>query len=311
MAKTYIVDGVSYNFPDNFDDSAAQTILMKQGIIRPGVPKPGLPPDLQKDPNAWEHPTYGLIGQGVRRMVGGVEAMAQPGVDSKMRGASEIIRGAGTASIPAAIPLAASNIPAAATAIGGGYLGSKLGEEASKYSGASPEGVNLASDVGGVVGGAVGGQIGNSATSRIKALYDAIKDNPQAKAALIDLIPSFGSKINKLRQAIDPTTVPTPKSSIPPPPQRQSDIMKARSQGPPSKFPTNVPPPPQSQSNIMAMRSQGPPPQAQTTPPAQYQSPAMAAKSTMPGPPTKVPPPPQYQSPAMAALGSPPAPTPP
>lgn len=47
MAQTYQVGDTQYQFPDNYSDDQVHGILMKQGVVKPDVPKPPLTEGLQ------------------------------------------------------------------------------------------------------------------------------------------------------------------------------------------------------------------------------------------------------------------------
>lgn len=151
-----------------------------------------IPQGLQpaKEPDPWHHPTEGLIGQGVSQVGQGIAALAQPDKQSRYRGGSDIISGAGKALTPVAI---GATLPAAIsaplpTALGiagataGGYGGSALAKEGARAINASPEGEQFAGDVGGLAGSMTGG-IGGSLPRTTAVAGGALKGGWEGGAA--------------------------------------------------------------------------------------------------------------------------------
>lgn len=128
----------------------------------------GLRPESQPDP--WHHPTEGLIGQGIRQIGGGIEHMAEPGRAAKFSGASDIIRGAGRAMLPAAIPAAVASPIAALGAAGAGYLGNEAGRGIARISGGGPEAQDLAGDVASIPASILGGRAGGLVSAGARPL---------------------------------------------------------------------------------------------------------------------------------------------
>lgn len=107
-------------------------------------------------------------GRGVNQANSGILQMEQPGKRNKYAGASDVIHGVGKAALPlaaaAGIPAAIAAPAATAVSAGLGAVGGAFGDVASRGVArlihASPEGEQLAGDVGGAVGGLVGGIAG-------------------------------------------------------------------------------------------------------------------------------------------------------
>ena len=111
-----------------------------------------LKPEDQQEDSFWTSP-HGLIRSGLTRAVHGVESGAEPGIDPKLGAASEIIRGVGTAALPAAIPIAMANPAGAVGAIAGGAIGSGLSGWAGRKIGLAPGAQALTEDAGNIAGG--------------------------------------------------------------------------------------------------------------------------------------------------------------
>lgn len=139
---------------------------------QPTVQKQGSVPT--EPPSAWEELgkgnirkalaadwQQGLIGTGLRQAGGGVRGLVS-GADTptRLRGASDVIRGTSRALMPAAIPLALANPLTAATGLVSGLAGQKGGELAAEKLGASPEAQALSGDVTGLVTGGLGARTG-------------------------------------------------------------------------------------------------------------------------------------------------------
>lgn len=145
----------------------------------PSVPKAALPTELQSDEqqgNSFLTSPNGLIRGGLRGIGHGIEAVAQPGKENKYRGGSEIIKGIGSAMLPAAIPAAVAAPVAAGGAALGGMAGGWAGRGLARLMHASPEGEEFAGNVGSLPGGMIGGKV-------FGALPDAIA-RPVMRSAL-------------------------------------------------------------------------------------------------------------------------------
>lgn len=102
---------------------------------------------------------HGFIREGLGRAGRGVmDAINTPGLDSKLKGASEVVRGLGTAAIPAAIPFAVANPLTSAAALAAGTGAQYVGEEGSKVLGAPPGASALIGDVAGLGAGGLAGK---------------------------------------------------------------------------------------------------------------------------------------------------------
>jgi hypothetical protein len=180
MAKEIEFEGTTHVFPDDFTDadigaalksahpqSEANAALARTGLTASEPKKAPLPPGLQPDKSAWEDPTQGLIGQGVRQIGRGVAAMAEPGKRAKYEGLSEAIRGAGKAALPFAVPMALASPISALGAATAGIAGSELGRAGARAINASPEGEALAGDIAGIATGGVGSKLGTAAESAL------------------------------------------------------------------------------------------------------------------------------------------------
>lgn len=162
MPKTYSVNGTDYEFPDTIDDNKAHSILVNQGIIKPPPPQMPVPSGLKENTkSAWEDPTNGFIGQGVRQMGRGVASLASPG--GRMSGASDILEGAGRAALPAAIPLAVASPLSALGGAAAGTAGSMGGEALTRKMGGGAEAQRLAGNLGGFAAGGAGSSLGAAA----------------------------------------------------------------------------------------------------------------------------------------------------
>jgi len=145
------------------DDGAVYEVTTDDA---PGVPNPLQANPAKYTPEGLKEPEYnfftsptGFIRSGLRRAVGGVEHMAQPGINPKLGGASEVIRGLGTAAIPAAIPLAVANPVPALVGTVAGTAAQQGVENLGPLVGMSPEGAALAGDVAGAASGYKASQI--------------------------------------------------------------------------------------------------------------------------------------------------------
>lgn len=110
---------------------------------------------------------HGLVRQGLGQAYEGVKTLTgygkePPSVNSFMGAGSNIIRGLGTAMLPAAIPFAVANPISAGAAALGGATGAGAAGMVSRALGGSDEATNLAQDVGGLVGGGLGQKLPNA-----------------------------------------------------------------------------------------------------------------------------------------------------
>src|SRR5258708_29180583 len=117
-----------------------------------------LKPDAEQS-NPFLTSPNGLIRGGLRRAVHGVEAAAEPGWNAKFRGGSEIMRGLGTAALPAAIPAAIASPLPAAVGLGLGTGAQLAVEHGLPHLGASPEASAFAGDVAGIPAGGGGARL--------------------------------------------------------------------------------------------------------------------------------------------------------
>jgi hypothetical protein len=170
--------------PDAF--MAAQT----QYGAPPDAPPPARPPLPQEltgkrppiDPNASAIGNYlrgaEMMGPGIvsdivdmprtggRQVVHGVEQIAEGNPRDIAGGTSKVIRGAGTAIAPVALPAAAIAAPIpAAVGMGMGALGSMGAEAALRSAGAAKEYQELGGDIGGIIGGGIGAKGGSALQS--------------------------------------------------------------------------------------------------------------------------------------------------
>ena len=189
----------------------------------PAAPKTPLPFELRSDSEQgnpfWSSPN-GLIRGGLRQALHGVEHAAEPGWNPKMGGASQVMRGLGKALLPAAIPFAAAN-PITTLAGAAAAIPADVGVHyGAKALGASPEGADLAGDVAGAGAGMLGGSLG----SKLQGFVSMLKNGGRAtQDALTDLIPYWGSKINKLRNIADNS----PRPFVPGPPVEREPPWRA------------------------------------------------------------------------------------
>lgn len=117
------------------------------------------PPDEGRTLKDFVTSPHGFIREGLGRAGRGVMgAINTPGLDSKFHGASEVIRGLGTAAIPAAIPFAAVSPLTSAAALAAGTGAQYAGEEGSKALGAPPGASALIGDVAGLGAGGLTGK---------------------------------------------------------------------------------------------------------------------------------------------------------
>ena len=220
----------------------------------PPAPRPPLPFELRSDSEQgnpfWSSPN-GLIRGGLRQAVHGFEHTAEPGWNPKMGGASQIIRGIGKAALPTAIPFAAVN-PITALTSAAAAVPADIGiHYGAKALGASPEGADLAGDIAGAGAGSLGGSVG----SRLQGFVGALKNGGRAtQDALTDLIPYWGSKINKLRNVADNS----PKPFVPGPPVKANPLWRQLGSEPtPSKPLDFTPMTPEEHGGLLSGRVPG------------------------------------------------------
>ena len=192
-------EGATHSFPADFTQTDISKALRQfhdsknvPGSEKTGLPaagaKPPAPEEMQPQAEGyqnlrdWLTGKGGLINQGINKIVGGVEHMAQPGLDTKLEGGSGVLEGVGKVGTPALIaaslPLAASSPLALAGGIAGGAAGGKVlsesGKAAVKALGGSKALQDFTGDAGDLVGGIGGGIAGSgsaeSATNLVKAL---------------------------------------------------------------------------------------------------------------------------------------------
>lgn len=208
----------------------------------PPPPKPDeLKPDDQQEQNFFTSP-HGLIRTGLREAMHGVEQAAQPGWDAKAGGASKVLRGIGKAAIPAAIPLVAANPVTAIAGTAGGSLAGMAGKAMASKLGASQNVQDLTQDVTGLAGGVAAG----GAIKSIPKLPTGALKNREVQEALTDFIPYYGSKINRLRRALNPEPPPPPTAPAPPlrsDPGFSKWQQRGETQASPAPRPSMKPPP--------------------------------------------------------------------
>jgi hypothetical protein len=180
MPRTVQFNGSVHQFPDNATDdevrSALEEYSAKWGYNAPGIPAApiaaglGTPTDAPgsfglgaRNPRTGQPysektvaarvPLLDAPTEGIKQMVGGVEAMADPSMNRKAHGASQIVRGAmGVAAPLLPVALAAAPVATGLTLAGGMLAGSGT-ENALKAVGV-PEGyAELGGDVAGLAAG--------------------------------------------------------------------------------------------------------------------------------------------------------------
>jgi hypothetical protein len=133
------------------------------GGAAPGMHAPPLPPELQPDqPNTFLTSPHGLVREGLRQAVGGIEHMAQPGWDPKFGGAADVFEGLGQSASPAILPFLAANPLATFGALAAGVGTQTLAPPIAESLGASPEASRLIGDVGGLAAGGAVGRLGEA-----------------------------------------------------------------------------------------------------------------------------------------------------
>lgn len=124
----------------------------------PGVPRPAVPGLNAGTPDNFFTSPNGLIRTGLDRAYSGLARTTRPGADAKLKGVAEVVKGLGSAALPAAIPfMAAAPI---GTALG--FAGGAVGDAAGSYVADKlelPEGSG-GRDMLELAGGAVGGGLG-------------------------------------------------------------------------------------------------------------------------------------------------------
>lgn len=162
MSKTVKVEGRLITVPDDATpdeiDEISQQKTSPQEVSQPKKVNQQEPKRTMRDfvtsPNGFIRQGLGRAGQGIK------DAYNTPGLDSKLHGASEVIRGVGTAAIPAMIPLAVANPISAAAGLATGTAGQYLGEKGGEALGMSPGASELTGDVAGILsGGGVGKRV--------------------------------------------------------------------------------------------------------------------------------------------------------
>lgn len=147
-------------------DSASHAPSSPLGAPPPPA-KPPLPnelrPEAEQEDSFWTSP-HGFIRTGGRQMMRGAAAMTRPGMEPKLNAAMDIAEGAGTAALPATIPLAGAaaasvGLPSFLGGVAGGAALGAGGQKAAEMLGASP-GVQRATGLaGGIVGGGLGSKL--------------------------------------------------------------------------------------------------------------------------------------------------------
>ena len=119
----------------------------------------------------------------------GIEAMAQGTAPDIARGASKVIRGAGEAIAPIAIPIGLAAAPAATVmGMAGGGI-SAAGASAGLHAlGAQAPYADLGSDVAGLLGGAAAGWLGGKVAD-LGPMAKAILNDPEARTAALEMLP--------------------------------------------------------------------------------------------------------------------------
>ena len=171
-SKVVEIPGIgNVEFPDSMnDEQISEQIRKTTSSTRssfsslPAPLGPPIPRGLQnREPDPWKHPTEGLIGQGIRQVGAGIARMSQPGKTEKYAGVNEILGGVGKAALPFAVgaslpALAAAPLATAggiASGVAGAAVGSIVGRRGARAINASPEGEELAGNLGGLSGGVV------------------------------------------------------------------------------------------------------------------------------------------------------------
>jgi hypothetical protein len=119
----------------------------------------------------WDDPN-GMIRGGWDQLQQGVAAMTRPGVDAKMGGASQTIRGVGGMALPVVAPVAVMNPLKTMAGVTGGLATGKAARYAAEALGAGPGGQDLAEDIGGYIGGGAAVK-GLKASPRVQATAKA------------------------------------------------------------------------------------------------------------------------------------------
>lgn len=173
----------------------------------------------QKKTSIWDDPDMGspepsmLPGLPGHPGVDITTGLGQIGSGEFSKGANNLFSGAGKiASV--GLPAAAVTAPVAlaGSAVGGG-VAKLAGSGAASLLGADPDQSELAGNVASLPGAALGGKLGNAVSSigrlMTKHLSDATPEQvAAAKKALIDMVPFWGSKINKMTDIMNPPPEP-------------------------------------------------------------------------------------------------------
>lgn len=231
--------------------SAGDTALSQQGIhlnqppispVKPELPGEGQPDSFLSSPN-------GLIRSGLRQAGRGMQAIAQPDANSKMRGASQVMRGLGSAATPAMLPLAVANPMAAVSGLGMGTVGGMAGQGITEAAGGSPEAQDLAGDFGALLAGKAGVMIPGSNLYGLAGKIPASRigktlSNPNVLEAAGNLLPfKPGTKVrNFAGELSDAWNGKIAKPVVGPPPLQGHSA--ARDTVPDIPTPRRIPPPP-------------------------------------------------------------------
>lgn len=143
---------------------------------------------------------------GLQKVGEGIATMSAPGVDPKLAGTSQVIRGLGEASAPFFIPGAVMNPALTAGAVTGGTIGSGLANVGMQAIGASPGATELATDIGGIIGGAKGAKAGQ----KVKDFVGTI-ENTRVFDPTVSLVKSLNFRPNN---PADYDAVPQTMSAI-------------------------------------------------------------------------------------------------
>lgn len=178
----------------------------------------------------------------LRFLTGGAEQLGRGGsrmaspesADDFVGGLADVAYGGSTLALPAFTPSMLAHPIMTALGLGGTTLGAGMGRMAAEMMGAGPGTKELAT----VGGGILGGGLASRGASKVSELMSAAAENPALKDALINLIPVYGPKINKIRTAIRTELPPPPEA---PEPFKPSPVTKRNmpkySPGPSSQAP--------------------------------------------------------------------------
>lgn len=155
--------------PDKWDQYAAPADKWEQ-YAQPAQPTAAAPASTAEPGNhglsEFLTSPHGFIREGARQIGQGAKELFTPG--QRMRGATDVIRGAGStlapvaigAAIPALASAPAATLGGAALGAGGAMLGSAGGSKLVKGLGGGQEAQDLGGEVGGMAGGILGGGAG-------------------------------------------------------------------------------------------------------------------------------------------------------